>query len=82
MGAKSNKWGERPVAVVVPLRETDEATLKAELVKHLEQFVAEGKILRWWIPEKYVLVRELPKTSVGKLNKKEMRVRFGGVLED
>ncbi len=82
VGAKSNKWGERPVAVVVPLRETDEATLKAELVKHLEQFVAEGKILRWWIPEKYVLVRELPKTSVGKLNKKEMRVRFGGVLED
>lgn len=82
VGAKSNKWGERPVAVVVPSRETDEETLKTELVEHLDQFVEQGKILRWWIPESYVLVEELPKTSVGKLNKKEMRARFSGILED
>ncbi|MBU1276189.1 MAG: long-chain-fatty-acid--CoA ligase [Proteobacteria bacterium] len=82
IGARSNKWGERPVAVVVPSRETDEATLKSELIKHLDLFVDQGKILRWWIPEKYVSVTELPKTSVGKLNKKEMRNRFRGVLED
>ena len=82
VGAKSNKWGERPVALVVPSRETDEETLKTEMVEHLDQFVEQGKILKWWIPEKYVPVAELPKTSVGKLNKKEMRERFGGILED
>ncbi|MEW5913453.1 MAG: long-chain-fatty-acid--CoA ligase [Thermodesulfobacteriota bacterium] len=82
VGAKSAKWGERPVAVVVASRAVDEATLKEELVKHLEQFVDQGKILKWWIPERYLPVPELPKTSVGKLNKKEMRQRFGGVSED
>lgn len=82
VGAKSAKWGERPVAVVVPAREIDEQTLKEELIKHLEQFVDQGKILKWWIPERYVPVEELPKTSVGKLNKKEMRSRFGGILLD
>ncbi|MFH2127785.1 MAG: long-chain-fatty-acid--CoA ligase [Pseudomonadota bacterium] len=82
VGAKSAKWGERPLAVVVPSRETEDAVLKEELVKHLEQFVDQGKILKWWIPERYVPVEALPKTSVGKLNKKEMRNRFGGILLD
>jgi fatty-acyl-CoA synthase len=82
IGASSKKWGERPVAVVVPSRETDEETIKKELVMYMDQFVEQGKILKWWIPEKYVLVAELPKTSVGKPNKKEMRLRFGGIPED
>jgi len=63
------KWDERPLACVV-LRQG--ATLTREdILNHLE-----GKVARWWLPDDVVFIEEVPKTSVGKFDKKVLRERF------
>jgi non-ribosomal peptide synthetase component E (peptide arylation enzyme) len=43
---------------------------------HLNKFVQEGVITNWSVPEDYVIADELPKTSVGKIDKKVLRSRY------
>jgi fatty-acyl-CoA synthase len=63
------KWSERPLVCVVP---TPGASPTAqELVDYLSTRVA-----RWWLPDQWALVDEIPKTSVGKFDKKVMRAAF------
>jgi len=81
IGADSEKWGERPVALVVPKEDVEKEISEEELKKHLLSFVDQGKILKWWIPERFLFVRNIPKTSVGKFNKKEIRAIYRNVLE-
>jgi len=82
IGAGSDKWGERPIALVVPRDEPTEGVSDEELRSHMMKYVEEGKILKWWIPEKFIPVREIPKTSVGKLDKKKMRSLYGRAVEE
>jgi fatty-acyl-CoA synthase len=63
------RWGERPLACVV--REPGAEVGSDELRRHLEDSVA-----RWWLPEAFAFVEEIPKTSVGKLDKKQLRRRL------
>jgi fatty-acyl-CoA synthase len=79
IGARDAKWGERPVAVV-HLKNGMTAT-EAELKTHLDEFVEEGRITKFWIPER-ILVSEtaLPKTSTGKLDKKPLREEYSDIL--
>ena len=60
------RWGERPLACVV-LEEGGELTLD-DLREHLTQRVA-----KWWLPDELAIVDEVPKTSVGKFDKKVLR---------
>jgi fatty-acyl-CoA synthase len=46
---------------------------KATVIEHLSSRVA-----RWWLPEDVVFIETLPKTSVGKIAKRELRDRFAG----
>ncbi|MFF5635260.1 long-chain fatty acid--CoA ligase [Streptomyces sp. NPDC012825] len=65
------KWGERPLATVV-LKEgstADYETLKAFLA-------TEGGIARWQLPERWAIVPAVPKTSVGKFDKKVIRKQY------
>jgi fatty-acyl-CoA synthase len=62
------RWGERPLACVVPRPEFRGTVSDAELVEHLSQHFA-----KWSLPEHYLFLDELPKTSVGKFDKKAMR---------
>jgi fatty-acyl-CoA synthase len=79
IGATDQKWGERPVAVVC-LKAGKSAT-EAELKQHLDRFVDEGRIAKFWLPEKIIIGEEpLPKTSTGKLDKKPLRDKYAGVL--
>jgi fatty-acyl-CoA synthase len=64
------KWAERPLACVV-LRPDSGAVSKAELIDFLRPSFA-----RWWLPDDIVFVSELPRTGVGKLDKKVLRDRF------
>ncbi|MFF7473219.1 long-chain-fatty-acid--CoA ligase [Streptomyces sp. NPDC008092] len=65
------KWGERPLATVV-LREGSTATFEA-----LRVFLAEeGKIAKWQLPERWTVIESVPKTSVGKFDKKVLRRRY------
>ncbi|MEE9566598.1 MAG: long-chain-fatty-acid--CoA ligase [Desulfobacteria bacterium] len=81
VAAHSEKWGERPVVVVVPKGEYKGKVSEEELRNHMTQYVEEGKILKWWIPEKFIFVDEIPRTSVGKFDKKTMRSGYWDVLE-
>jgi fatty-acyl-CoA synthase len=63
------KWDERPLACVVV---RPGATLTREDVLHH----LEGKVAKWWLPDDVVFIEEVPKTSVGKFDKKVLRERF------
>jgi acyl-CoA synthetase (AMP-forming)/AMP-acid ligase II len=63
------KWSERPLAVVV-LKEGETATPE-ELRAHLE-----GQVAKWWLPEAFEFVDEIPKTAVGKFRKTALREQF------
>ncbi|WP_150910049.1 fatty acid--CoA ligase [Marinobacter halotolerans] len=71
VGVPDEKWGERPHAMVV-LKPGEKATLE-ELQDHLKKFVDSGEINKWAIPGKIDFVDDIPKTSVGKINKKLIR---------
>ena len=52
-----------------------------ELKAHLDRFVDEGKITKFWLPERILVsTTPLPKTSTGKLDKKPLREQYGNLL--
>lgn len=70
------RWGERPLATVVL---KDGAT--ADYVT-LKGFLAESGIAKWQLPERWTLIPSVPKTSVGKFDKKVIRKQYAdGELE-
>jgi fatty-acyl-CoA synthase len=81
IGAKHEKWGERPVAIVTPRPGCENNLTSEAVLEHLRKFVDSGVIPKWWLPDKVIVLREpLPKTSVGKINKRELRQRYSDVL--
>lgn len=70
IGVPHEKWTERPLACVV-LREGRD--LDAESIV---EFLSD-KVAKWWLPERVVFIDEVPKTSVGKFDKKLLRLKFG-----
>jgi fatty-acyl-CoA synthase len=69
IGVSHPKWQERPLACVV-LAAGEEVT-KEDIIDFLEERVA-----KWWLPDDVVFIDEIPKTSVGKFSKKDLRDRF------
>jgi fatty-acyl-CoA synthase len=77
IGVKDDKWGERPLALVVK-RASDANGLSDAIIKnHLKVFADKGVISKYGIPQKVLFVDSIPRTSVGKVNKKELRERYG-----
>ena len=69
IGVPDPRWDERPLACVVVrpgARPTPE---------ELGAFLA-GRVARWWLPERWSFIPEVPKTSVGKFDKKSLRARY------
>ena len=69
VGVPDERWDERPLACVV-LREGAEAS-----AEDLKAFLA-ARVARWWLPERWTFVDQVPKTSVGKFDKKVLRARY------
>ena len=63
------RWGERPCACVVP---REGAQLDGD---GLREFLSD-RVAKWWLPERVEVIDEVPKTSVGKFDKKALRSRF------
>jgi len=75
VGVPDPRWDERPLACVVP---RPGARPSADALK---AFLAE-RVARWWVPERWSFIDEVPKTSVGKFDKKLLRQRLkDGELE-
>ncbi|HET7075191.1 MAG TPA: fatty acid--CoA ligase [Mycobacterium sp.] len=69
VGVPDERWQERPLAVVVA---KPGASVTAQ---ELRTFLAD-KVARWWLPERWTFVDEVPRTSVGKYDKKAIRSRY------
>lgn len=67
VAAPDERWQERPVAFVVPDRDADEAGEDT-----LERWLAK-RFAKWWLPDRYIFIDALPKTGVGKFDKRRLR---------
>ena len=77
IGIKDDKWGERPLALVIRDAQTGDDLSDTQIQAHLKACADAGVISKFGIPDKILFVRALPKTSVGKFNKKELREEYG-----
>jgi fatty-acyl-CoA synthase len=73
LGIKDERWGERPMALVVPKPEFVGVLTPAAIQLHMRPFVARGSINKHDVPDRIEIVAAIEKTSVGKLNKKLIR---------
>ena len=76
VGIADEKWGERPLAMVV-LKEGFQKKVTAEdIAEFCKTFVDKGIIPKYGIPSKIVMTTAIPKTSVGKISKKDIRAQY------
>ncbi len=69
VGVEHPKWQERPLACVVA--KAGRTVTKEEILEHLR-----GRFPSWWMPDEVVFIAEVPKTSVGKFDKKVLREQY------
>jgi fatty-acyl-CoA synthase len=78
IGVPDPKWGERPMAVVVLRPGMEKETSDEDLKAFFAKFAQEGTIPKYGVPDRVVITESIPKTSVGKINKKQMRLDYKG----
>jgi len=71
IGVKDDKWGERPLAMVVLKK--DQSVDAAAIQAHVKTYAEQGHISKFGVPDQVRFVDSLARTSVGKLNKRAMR---------
>ncbi len=69
IGVPDETWDERPLAVVV---RAEGSSLSPEDIR---RYLGD-KVAKWWLPERWTFIDEIPKTSVGKFDKKVLRARY------
>jgi fatty-acyl-CoA synthase len=65
------KWQERPLACIVPKPEHAATLTKEEILEFLS-----ARVVKWWLPDEIEFIEAVPKTSVGKFNKRALREQF------
>ena len=75
IGVVDEKWGERPLGLVVP-KEGQEIT-QEEIRAHVKERADAGAISTYAVPERIWIIEEIDKTSVGKIDKKALREKYG-----
>jgi fatty-acyl-CoA synthase len=76
IGVEDEKWGERPLMIVTLKPEYKGKVTSEDFKKFMQKFAEDGKLPKYRVPELYEFVDEIPKTSVGKLDKKELRRNY------
>ncbi len=71
IGVFHPKWQERPLACVAPLAQYKHDISREEILEFLA-----GRVAKWWMPDEVIFVDAVPKTSVGKFNKRALREQF------
>jgi acyl-CoA synthetase (AMP-forming)/AMP-acid ligase II len=71
VGVFHPKWQERPLACVAPLPQFRDQITKQEIIDFLAP-----RVVKWWLPDDVVFLEAVPKTSVGKFNKRALREQF------
>ena len=73
IGLPHAKWGERPVLVAQAAKDADSDLVRLSVMEEIQSRVDAGEISKWAVPDELIFVDRLPKTSVGKLDKKRVR---------
>ncbi len=73
IGVPDEKWGERPMMIVVVKPDFVGKITADDLKQHMKQAARDGKLPKYGVPDRYEFVDEIAKTSVGKLDKKLIR---------
>jgi fatty-acyl-CoA synthase len=76
IGVSDEKWGERPLMVVTLKPDYQGQVTAEEFMQFMKKFAEEGKLPKYGVPDRYEFVDQIPKTSVGKLDKKVLRKLF------
>lgn len=76
IGVQDAKWGERPMALVVPKAGLATPLRSEDILATIQAHVNKGALPKYGMPEKVLLVDQIAKTSVGKINKKQLRRDF------
>ncbi|MBF0232271.1 MAG: fatty acid--CoA ligase [Desulfamplus sp.] len=76
VGITDEKWGERPMAMVVLRNEFRDTISESDIQQFCMKFVEQGRIPKYGVPSKVILNVEIPKTSVGKISKKDIRAEY------
>jgi fatty-acyl-CoA synthase len=79
IGVPDSKWGERPLALVVPKKYEKDSLHEEDIHEFIMDYANRGVIPKYGVPEKILLVESIAKTSVGKLNKKELRKQYANI---
>ncbi|QKZ12865.1 fatty acid--CoA ligase [Spirosoma sp. KUDC1026] len=78
VGITSERWGERPHALIVPKPgfELTEVSIKQQLQSKVDK----GELNKWYVPDSVHIVSAIPKTSVGKIDKKQIRADLNSTM--
>jgi fatty-acyl-CoA synthase len=76
IGIPDEKWGERPLAVVVLAEAHVGKVTEDDIKAYFMEFVEKGTIPKYGVPEKVIFTDTIPKTSVGKIDKKVIRRQY------
>jgi len=71
IGVPHERWQKRPVAFVVPGDDAEEGALATVLAP-----MVESEYPRWWTPDEFVFIEQVPKTATGKFDKKTLREEY------
>lgn len=80
IAAEHPKWMERPIAIVRPTPEYKNRISEQDIHSFLMEQVHLGEINKYWIPDRIIFVDDIPKTSVGKYDKKVLRDQYKSIL--
>ena len=70
IGVKDEKWGERPV---IAIHANDSNLDVSDLKSFMNKFVEKGRLSKFAVPDRFEIMESIPKTSVGKIDKKKLR---------
>jgi fatty-acyl-CoA synthase len=76
IGFKDEKWGERPLALVVPKANHVPQVTKEDIFIFARSFSEKGVISKYAVPQSIWIVEAIEKTSVGKIDKKLLREKY------
>lgn len=76
IGIKDEKWGERPLALVVCDPKISPSPTEGDIRAYMMTYADKGIISKYGVPQKILFVDALARTSVGKINKKELRAKY------
>lgn len=79
IGIPDQEWGERPLVLVVPAEGS--GLTEDDVLKHLGKAADAGALSDWAVPERVRIIEAIDKTSVGKIDKKALRSKYGGARD-